>query len=86
MAYYPVTDLVLIDNFLKIYKPKCSSCDREMLPIGPEEYFCNFDPCVRYNMHTRLAIYVEHQLKGCEDVLSKQTSSKKTKKTKKNES
>ena len=44
-----ITETAFIDMILKKWKPKCRLCEREMLPIGPRESFCNFDPCKVWN-------------------------------------
>ena len=54
-----VTDITQINVILKMIRPKCESCTREMLPIGPDIYFCNYEKCKNHNIHMEITINLD---------------------------
>lgn len=81
---YKIVEMNFIDIILKKWKPKCIFCKRELLPMGPNQYFCNYEKCNLINKIVVMSILVEYSV---EDVyeekngIHEQTTTKETEKT-----
>ena len=81
MAYkVKIIDEKLVEKFLVLWKPLCPYCKREMLPIGPIEYFCNFDPCEVWNKHISFEINIIYNIPEKKEKVSDTMKSKRKKK------